>query len=474
LVFVAAVLAAEARAQCPVTVTLAAQEASGAAIPADFIGLSFGMRALVRKNDGAHFFSPTNAQLITLFQNLGIRHLRVGGTSVEWPPETPIPGKVEIDRLFAFARAAQVSKVIYSLRLLETNADQHFAVTDGVIARYIWYNYRPLLDCFAIGNEPDRGTIYTHDPAITNFASYLLEWRRFAEAVRKQVPEATFGGPDAGSGNIDWTTRFARAEKSKGRVAIITEHFYAGGAGRGKTPEQGIADMLSPAAEAANQRLYERMAKPVLADRLPYRFTETNDHYSGGVRGASDTFSGALWALDFLHWWAAHGTRGVDFHNTQWVVNDVISRDSKGGLRINPKGYGLTAFDAGSHGNIDHITVSNPDRVNLAAYSVSDATNHWVTLINKEHGSGARWADVMVAAPRLAASAAVMFLTAKTGDATATDGVTLGGRVITADAPWSGSWTALPAPQAGRYTVRVPATSAAIVRISSTGKVETK
>ena len=46
--------------------------ASGPEIPPNFVGLSFGMKALLPNRAGAHFFSPTNAPLITLFQNLGL------------------------------------------------------------------------------------------------------------------------------------------------------------------------------------------------------------------------------------------------------------------------------------------------------------------------------------------------------------------------------------------------------------------
>ncbi len=151
--------AATALAQSPVTLTIDTR-ASGAAIVDDFIGLSFGMKVLPPDKEGAHFFSPTNAPLITLFQNLGIRHLRVGGTTVESPPATPIPGEADMDNLFAFARSAGVKKIIYSLRLLETDPAQQYAATNAAIAKYIWSHYQPSLDCFALGNEPDRKSIY--------------------------------------------------------------------------------------------------------------------------------------------------------------------------------------------------------------------------------------------------------------------------------------------------------------------------
>ena len=450
--------------QSPITVAIGPQ-APGATIPADFIGLSFGMKAMLPDKTGAHFFSPTNQPLVTLFQNLGLTHLRMGGTTVESPTTIAIPDHTDIDNLFAFVKAAHVNKVIYSLRLLETDAAQHYAETDAAIAKYIWDKYRPYLECFAIGNEPDRGTIYEQDWGITNFATYHSKWRQFATAITEAVPEATFAGPDAGSGNINWTTRFAKTEKNAGNIRVITEHFYVGKAGKGVAAQQGIDAMLSPDWITANEKLYSKMAAPVLADGLPYRFTEANDHYSGGVADASNAFAGALWALDFLHWWAAHGARGVDFHNTQWVANDVITLDSNRRVMANPKGYGLKAFELGGYGTIEPVTLSNPDELNLTAYAVRGAGEHFVTLINKEHGSGAREANVSLVVPGSAGRATVIFLTAPEGNAAAKTGVTLGGASITADGPWLGKWQPLAAGHAGQYVVKVPAASAAIVRI---------
>ena len=289
-----------------------------------------------------------------------------------------------------------MKKIIYSLRLLETNSALNYAATDAVIAKYIWTKYQPQLDCFAIGNEPDLSRVFKQDVDITNFASYLLKWRKFADAITNAVPAAKFAGPDAGSGNVKWTTNFAAEGKIFGDVAVITEHFYAGGAGRAVTPKQGITDMLSPQWLTTNENLYHKMAEPVMKQGLPYRFTEANDHYSGGVTNASDTFAGALWALDFLHWWAAHDAIGVDFHNTQWVVSDVITLDANHQPVCNPKGYGFKAFDLGSHVSVEPVIIYNPNEINLTAYAVQGTTEDLVTLLNKEHGEDANAAVARV------------------------------------------------------------------------------
>lgn len=463
----AGLLTTAALAQTPVTVTIDSQKPAGPAIPDDFIGLSFGMRSLLPDADGNYFFSPTNKRLVTIFQNLGIRHLRLGGTTVESPPKTAIPGPAEIDSAFAFVKAAGVKRVIYSLRLLETNHALNYAATNAHIAAYIWNRYRPWLEAFSIGNEPDLHRVFKQDADITDFTTYLHKWREFASAVTNAAPGAKFAGPDGSGGNMTWTLGFAEAEKNSGILDAVTEHFYVGGAGRNVPPEKGIEQMLSMKWLLLYQKLYEKVTTPIVREGLTFRFTEANDHYSGGVQDASDTAAGALWALDFLHWWAGHDAKSVDFHNTQWVVNDIITRDSNEQLAINPKGYGLKAFDLGSGGSIEPVTISNPKKMNLTAYSVRGKDGHFVTIINKEYGTDATIAEVTIAAADSANHAEVIFLSVPNSDAAAKTGVTLGGAAITDDSPWTGKWTSLASDHPGQFRVKVPAVSAAIVKISS-------
>jgi Glycosyl hydrolase family 79, N-terminal domain len=455
--------------QVPDSVTITIQSNSVAApLPPDFLGLSMEPRGLPPDAQGNYFFSPTNKQFVTLFRNIGISHLRMGGTSVESPPTNPIPDTTAIDNLFAFVKAAGVKKVIYSLRLLETNSALRYDITNAALAKYIWDHDRANLDCFAIGNEPDVGKVYRQDCEITNIPTYLAKWRRFANAITNAVPEAKFAGPDAGSANVPWPMAFARHFENSGLISAVTEHFYVGGAGRDVPAAQGIDDMLSPQWLDTNQKLYERVTVPVMKMGLPFRFGEANDHYSGGVKDASDTFAGALWALDFAHWWAAHSIRGIDFHNTAWRVNDSITLDSATGeLRLNPKGYGLKAFTLGSRGASESLALQNPGGLNLTAYAYYDAPNHFVTIINKEHGPGAREASVAIITPRKEKRAEIIFLTALNNDAAAKTGVTLGGAPINNHESWQGKWQRLDINVSDRCIVKIPPTSAAIVKIET-------
>ena len=54
------------------------------------------------------------------------------------------------------------------------------------------------------------------------------------------------------------------------------------------------------------------------------------------------------------------------------------------------------------------------------------------------------------------------------GDVTAQTGVTLGGEASKQDGTWEGCWTPLAPSSAGVFTVKVPAVSAAIIRLGGT------
>src|SRR5262249_11734846 len=354
---------------------------------------------------------------------------------------------------------------------------------------------------FAIGNEPDWHGFHTHrrhrlDPAIyeevpgvpgSAYRSYLARWRSIADAVGGAAPRAPLSGPDTGAYStltytpdphtgVSWTERFAADEGGSGRIADITQHYYVGADPGETTAQQAIANMLSPewvTGTAAGTQpagttyipyrwLYASHLAPVTAAGLRYRLTESND-YLTGVPGASNAFASALWALDYLHWWAAHGAAGVDFHNKQWLFTDTVVPDpaAAGGYAITPKGYGIKAFTLGSARQVKPTRTENPDRVNLTAYCIGRAGEDCVTIINKTHGPHAADAAVIIAPPgrRLHGAEYMALTSAGPGHATATS-ATLGGDGITGDTTWNGQWNALPTDQPARISLTRPAHTA--------------
>ncbi|HTT55388.1 MAG TPA: hypothetical protein VMH35_28695 [Streptosporangiaceae bacterium] len=494
----------------PVTVTVG-DGPPGPAVPADFAGLSFERGPLNPGNAGVdgYLFHADNDSLVTLFRNMGLRSLRIGGGSVDdfIPAGTGRDGFTGVDNLFAFAATAGLD-VIYSLRLLNPSgrAVRDLKSADAQAAGYIWDRYRENVASFAIGNEPDWHAFHSypghlHDPAVyeetagvpgSAYPSYLATWRGFADAVRAAAPGAPLAGPDTGAytsltytpdpdRGVSWTERFASDERDSGRVTDITQHYYVGGSPGRTTAQQAVSNMLSAewvAGPAIGSQpsgttyipypwFYASNLAPVQAAGLRYRLTESND-YLTGVPGASNAFAAALWALDHLHWWAARGAVGVNFHNKQWIYTDTIVPDPAvaGAYAVTPKAYGIRAFTLGSAGQARPVTVENPDGTNLTVYAVGDC----VTIINKTHGRGAADAAVtIVPAGPAPHGVDVMTLSGgEPGDAGAAS-ATLGGATISGDAPWDGQWSTLPADPEGRISLTVRATTAALVRMPGGG-----
>ncbi len=512
------------RAQAPVTVTVRTASREFA-IPSDFVGLGFETRSVLPNVYGVHgyFFTPTNTELITLFRNIEIKEIRVGGGTVDGSGKsercfTPIPKYKDIDQLFGFAKAAGI-KVIYSVRLLNVAAcaDPNLPEEDAKIVRYIWDKYRPYVDSFAIGNEPDVSGYHTRpghvmDPAIyetkpgvpgSAYPSYFADWRRFAEMIHKAAPGAKFSGPDTAvsatssftpnpATGVSWTVKFAEDMKGSGLLDEALQHHYVWGGPGDTTAAEAINDMLSiawddgaevgeqPAFRGGHARfhpypfVYERVLKPLVAVGVPYRMTEANDCLHG-VPGASNGYASALWALDYMHWWAAHHMAGVNFHNNPWIPTDTIIPDPNpctpagcGDYRVTPKALGMKAFALGSHGFVEPVTIANPRKIDLTAYAVGTAQDLYVTIINKTHmlSHDATAAAVTIDAPGFenGAVSAMVLTDGEPGNATLMAG-TLGGAPITNDAPWAGKWTPIGRVKNGKIVLTVQSATAAIVRI---------
>ena len=469
--FLAALLAAMPCHGESVTVKIEA-DSPGSAIADDFIGLSFETSNLLPDAQGTYIFSEENKALIALFQAVGIKNLRIGGGTAEMT-RYALPSHSDLDHLFEFARAAGV-KVIYTLRLLHGDKAQ---ATET--AQYIVSRYSSQMAFFAIGNEPDWRSYHKQDPRITDYGSYLKLWNEFAAAIQESAPGAKLGGPDTGSNypgphadstafeGKSWTTHFVNDERSSGRAQMIFQHDYPGQNARGVSIKTAVEAMLSKSWRDINYvALYDGVLSPVLQAPLPYRMTECND-YTGGVDGASNAFVSALWALDYAHWQAAHGAAGINFHNRRWISTCTIYRDKDGQYRLNPKAYGLKTFGLGGKGNVESPTVSNPASLNLTIYATRKGTDYFVTIINMEHGPEARGATVTFTMPLANWHTDLIELTAG-GNPTAKIGITLGGAKIEDSGHWQGTWKPALKNASGQFSVKVSATSATIVKFSST------
>jgi hypothetical protein len=511
-------------AQAPIKLTVDTSQREFA-IPDDFVGLGFETKSVASDTYGVsgNFFSPANTQLITLFRNIGIKHIRVGGGTVDGSGRNehcvmPTPTNQDIDNLFAFARTAGV-KVIYSVRLenLGSCANPHLAEDDAKIVQYIWSKYRANLDSFSIGNEPDVREFHTYpgqdlDPAVyeampgvagSAYPSYIADWKHFADVIHKAVPEAKFSGPETAvsdnssftpdrTNGVSWTVQFARDVKGSGMLAEALQHQYVWGGPGNTTAQEAIDDMLSSAWDEGTTVgtqsamnggtakfhpypfVYATVLAPLVSMGVPYRMTEANDCLHGVV-GASNGFASALWALDYMHWWAAHHMAGVNFHNNPWIPSDAIVPDPNPcaasectNYGTTPKGYGMKAFSLGSHGFVEPIALANPNKINLTAYGVGTDQDLYVTIINKTHTTthDVADADVVIQADGFnVGKAEYIVLTGGEPGNAASMNATLGGATITNNAAWEGKW--IPVDHVGNSNVKlsVQSTTAVVVRI---------
>ena len=393
---------------------------------------------------GKYYFDPANAPLAKMFQTLGIKNLRIGGNTVD-SAKVSIPVQADIDALFEFAKAAD-TKVIYSFRLNKGDP-----ATSAEQAKYIADHYAANLACFSIGNECD---MYVH-----SYAGYLKEWQPIYDAINRVVPNAKQAEPD-----LQCPALGARFRAGHGTIRKNRLHHAARICRRRGRQDQGPGSWPRPdalARMAADLSKILRQNSYPMAAGVPYRLEEANNFYNGGAQDISDTFASALWGLDYLYWYAAHGAQGINFHNGDEVAAGQQLTPCRyasftsvpDGYMAHPLAYGIKIFNLGSRGQMVSSTLVPDDSgkdINLLSYAVLGADkNLYVTLINKEHGATARDADVTIKSGAVAyAHGQTISLLAPGGDVAAKDGLTLGGNPINHDGSWQEKWTDLPAPPA--------------------------
>jgi hypothetical protein len=447
-------IAGAARAESPITVTIDPAAASKEPIAPEFIGVSYETQMVLPDSQGRYYFTPDNKNLVAMFRTLGIKSLRVGGNTAD-RPTVNIPAPADLDQLFAFAKAADV-KLIYTLRMREGDPK---AAADT--AKYIMDHYKDRLTCFAIGNEPN---VFA-----TEYPAYLKAWKDYAKEVTAVVPGAKFCGPSATPGKANWAKDFVNDMAGSGLVTLITQHDYPGNSARKVTdPAAARIQMLSPDWVKYNEKFAAKFVPAVEAKKLPFRLEEANSFFHGGAKDVSDTLASALWALDYMYWWASHGCSGINFHTGDSVAageQNAVCRyaaftSTSSGYEAHPIAYALKAFDLSGHGKLVPVKItSNDENLNLRGYATIGGGPLTVILINKEVTSG-RDAKVRIESggeydykPKMSR------LIGQNGDVAATKGITFGGAEITADGQWKGNVDFV------ENVVTLPAASAAIVEL---------
>ena len=478
LLFLIQAAAFESRAQTETNFIAVKVDTSrfGATIPENFLGLSFEMAALLPEDNGQRYFYPGNQPLVNLFHTLGIKSLRIGGNTSD-RDVVRVPAEADIDSLFAFARQAGV-KVIYCLRL------HHGSPAEAAkTAKYISDRYADTLDCFSIGQEPSAYPMETVDQRPMNermgggaehypYSAYQAEWRRFAEAILQAVPDAKFCGPGVHN-NPSWTRNFLGDFGQSNHLSLVTAHLYPGGPG-GKVafPEIGREKMLSGEFFGVYQKLLDGSMPSVHSNALPFRLEEANNFYNGGAKDVSDTYAAALWGLEFLHWWAAHGAAGINFHTGDRVAAGASLTPCRysafvtatNGIWARPLAYGIKMFALGAAGRYLPVEIG-AGATNLSIFATcTQAGQVQLTVINKGEKSASLSVSFADEVGRLNRVQSIELL-GPTNFVAADEPVTAGGAQILSDGKWAGNWKPLETAKHNQLNIVVPPLSAWIYKI---------
>jgi hypothetical protein len=433
----------------------------GAAIPRDFLGLSYEKSMLA----GPHF-RPDNTEMINLLRNLGPGVLRFGGNHVEltdWQrndspaqqkPDEKVDlclGPAALDNLYAFARRCDW-RVIHGLNLAGNNAGM--AADEAAYALKIGGS---TVLAFEVGNEPDYYVRHNLRPAGYEYAQYRREATAEQNAILALSPNAPLAGP-ATTKMSDWFASFVA--DFKGHIVLATSHFYSLSA---KTLDPRsptfptIENLLSDSTKKIWRSVIEKREQAARDAGVPFRLGECNTASNGGKDGVSDVFASALWGVDFLFDTAELGVAGINFHSGFGDHGYTPFGFHGQHYRPHPLYYGMLLFHQAAAGRM--VPVDCRTAANVTAHAVlGDDGKLRAVLINKDL---AQPVAVSVAPGSSWSNANVIFLAAPSISARA--GVNLAGNAVGEDGTWKPQ-PAEPLSRAkGNFDVRLPAASAALV-----------
>lgn len=421
-----------------------------------FEGLSYETALL---GENPEYLNSQNKVLINMVRNLGHGVLRIGGNSsdlIDWAGNNTDTTKKniittdQIDRLASFSKATGWP-VIFGLNLVNKNAD-----AAAKEAAYVYKKLGRNLLSIQSGNEPN---VYFLGPRPKSYSynNFCAEWYNYFKAIKKEVPQVNFAGPDVTPFDNNWLRDFATQEAVN--INMIDGHYYD--TGPASNPSIAYGDILNE-----NKKFYQYLStlrSVAVANNKPFRISECNSVYGKGKPGVSNVFASALWALDFMWKVADSGGQGVNFHggNTGFVYSPIAHTGNDYVAR--PEYYAMLAFKYGAVGRTIIPVEMDRRAYNISAYAViSPKKTYSVTLINKEIKTDAVFT---LRFAKAVDNVSVARLTSPT--ITSADGIAFAGSQVNTDGTFTPDVTEI-YQLTGSYTVtvKVPAASAAVVKVN--------
>jgi hypothetical protein len=440
----------------------------GAAVPQGFLGLSFEMSALAqiaRYSD--------RGDLVTMLRSLGPGLLRFGGVSADtriaWTDTlTPRPAwatnVVDVDDLRELAGLASAS----GWRIVLTVGIVHFEPTAA--AREVAAAKAALGESLAaieIGNEPNSYAMHAMRSEPWEFSQYANEVGVYRAAIEAAAPGIPLYGPDV-SGSAAFES-WGPGEAVNEQPAILTGHHYP--LGCEQQPPPSIARLLSAPIRRKEVKSLRRYVKISRAGNLPFRLDETNSVSCGGVAGISNTFASALWAAGFLAQVMDSGAVGVNMHGNPTNCKGYSPVCAAGPLELStgalvaqPEWYALLlARELIGARPLPTAMKVSPQVANVQAngFQAADGSLRFVVVDYDPLGKPGVAVRLRVGAGYSGASTLSL-----TGPSLhALSGVELGESEVAADGSWRAGRVARTAAQGGIVTVKLAASSAALITV---------
>lgn len=374
-------------------------QATGPAIPPDYVGLSYEAAQLA--NPG--FFAPANAALVTLFRELspsGV--LRIGGGSSEYTrysdadPAGPPPFEIFGPDTSKTAKHGTVTsaRALRNLRdfldaagwrcLYGLNFGQGSRENAAIEAAAVQRILGDRLIALQIGNEPDSFR-KRYRPAEWTPADFIREWRDFHGAIAAAAPGVRFAGPDI-SNKLDYLTAFAAEAPRHPDVIMLSGHYYA--MGPAGSPDATLDQLMEPDPKTATMHLagMDVVQGAVRTAGLPFRMTEGGSCWDGGKPGVSDTLASALWCADAMLRFARQGWIGVNWHGGGNGFYTPIAGAPSTGFARRPQYFGIQFAQLLTGGRFLPLTASGLDP-HVTAYALQQDGRRRLAVINKAERS---------------------------------------------------------------------------------------
>jgi len=410
--------------------------------------------------------------------------LRVGGNSADhtiWSARLRTMPRWAFELTPAWLQAARKVVRRVGVRLmLDLNL-----ITDSPSAASVWARAaeadlpRGSVAGFEIGNEPD---IYSRsfwiaalsrrglDPSILPPGltpdGYVREFRSYSRLLRRVAPSVPLLGPEIANPvrHASWVSSLLA--RTRANVGIVTAHRYPYTACTAPSSPTypTIQRLLSEQASAGTAR----SLAPVISDAhragLPFRLTEVNSVTCGGIRGVSDTFATALWALDTLFELLRAGADGVNVHVRTDPPNAAFAF-KRGRLIARPLLYGVVMFRRalGTDPSLVHVQMRERRQMHVKVWAVRVAGGGLHVLVIDKGSRAAR------VALRLEPEGPAAVQRLLSPSVAASSGMTLAGQSLNAQGRWIGHRVVSQLmPSADGYELTVPRYSAALVSVGGT------